>query len=216
MSPQMTGLLINATWQTLLMVGVATLFAVVFGLPLGVILFATQKNNILEGVSIHRCLALIVNGVRSIPFIILMVAITPFTQLVVGTSIGTIAAMVPLALAAIPFLARIIESALKEVPLGLIEASTAMGATPLQIVWRVLLPESQSAIIRGVTLTLVTLIGYSAMAGAVGGGGLGDVGVRYGYDRFEIGVMLVTIAILIVMVQLLQWLGDWLASRLSR
>ena len=215
MSPAMIGLISNATWETVEMVAVSTVFAVLVGIPLGVLLFTTQKQQILEGVSINRLLAIIINGIRSIPFIILMVAITPFTQFIVGTSIGTTAAMVPLAIAAIPFLARIVESALKDVPTGLIEASVAMGATPRQIIWRVLLPEARGAIIRGVTLTMITLVGFSAMAGAIGGGGLGDLGVRYGYDRFEVGVMIATVVILIVLVQLLQGIGDWCAKRFS-
>lgn len=216
MSQQMIGFLFSATWETIEMVIVSCIVAVLFGLPLGVVLLVTRKHHVLEGVTVNRVIAIIVNAVRSIPFIILMVAITPFTQLVVGTSIGTVAAMVPLAISAIPFLARIVEAALKEVPAGLIEASQAMGASPMQIIQHVLIPEAMPGIIRGVTLTLITLVGYSAMAGAIGGGGLGDLAIRYGYQRFEISVMIVTVLILIVMVQLLQVLGDWFAQRLSR
>lgn len=216
MSATMINLLINATWETLVMVVVSCAIAVIFGLPLGVILLVTRKQHILPEVHINRILALLVNAIRSIPFIILMVAITPFTQLVVGTSIGTIAAMVPLTVAAIPFFARLVESAMQEVSYGLLEASYAMGASPWQVITKVLIPESLPAIIRGITLTLITLVGYSAMAGAIGGGGLGDVGIRYGYQRFDAKVMLLTVIILIVLVQLLQFLGDWLANRLSR
>lgn len=216
MSSAMIGLLISATWQTLIMVIVSCAFAVLFGLPLGVILVVTRKHHIVEGVKINRTIAIIVNGIRSIPFIILMVAITPITRLVVGTAIGTVAAMVPLAIAAIPFFARIVESSLKEVPQGLIEATQAMGATPMQIITKVLVPESMPGIIRGITITLITLVGYSAMAGAIGGGGLGDVAIRYGYQRFEIHVMIITVVILIAMVQLLQLGGDWLAQRITR
>lgn len=171
MSQQMIGLFISSTWQTIEMVLVSCFVAILFGLPLGVILLVTRKHHVLEGVTINRTVAIIVNAIRSIPFIILMVAITPFTQLVVGTSIGTVAAMVPLAVAAIPFFARIVESAMQEVPTGLVEASQSMGATPMQIVRYVLVPEAMPGIIRGITLTLITLVGYSAMAGAIGGGG---------------------------------------------
>lgn len=215
MSPQMIGFLFESTWQTLEMVIISCLIAVVFGLPLGVILLVTRKGHVIEGVTVNRFIAIIVNAVRSVPFIILLVAITPFTRIVVGTSIGTIAAMVPLAISAIPFLARIVESAMEEVPAGLIEALQSMGATPLQIIRYVLVPEAMPGIVRGITLTLITLVGYSAMAGAVGGGGLGDLAIRYGYQRFEVSVMIVTVLILIVLVQALQWVGDRVALRLS-
>jgi D-methionine transport system permease protein len=202
-----------ATWQTIAMVLLAGVFATVVGLPLGVLLVITRDRFFSEQIVVHRSVAFVVNIVRSVPFIILLVAITPFTTLIVGTSIGTAAAMVPLAISAIPFYARIVESSLKEVPDGLKEAAVAMGAAPLQIIYKVLLPESYSSLIRGATLTVITLIGYSAMAGAVGGGGLGDLAIRYGYDRFEVNVMVWTIIVLIVMVQLVQWFGDWLARR---
>lgn len=215
MSPLMIGFLFESTWETLEMVFISCFIAVVLGIPLGVVLLVTRKGNILPGVKINRVIGMIVNAVRSIPFIILLVAITPFTRLIVGTSIGTIAAMVPLAISAIPFLARIVESALEEVPGGLVEASQSMGATPMQIVRYVLVPEAMPGIVRGITLTLITLVGYSAMAGAVGGGGLGDLAIRYGYQRFEISVMIITVVILIVLVQFLQWIGDRVALRLS-
>lgn len=215
MSMPMLGLFINAFYETLEMVAVSCLLAVLFGLPLGVILVVTKKHHIIEGMTIHRSLAIIINAVRSIPFIILMVAIAPLTKLIVGTTIGTIAAMVPLTISAIPFFARIVENALKEVPHGLIEASQAMGATPLQIISKILIPEAKPAIVRGITLTLITLIGYSAMAGAIGGGGLGDLAIRYGYQRFEVNIMIITVIVLILMVQILQMSGDWIAQRLS-
>ena len=208
MSSQMIWQLINATWQTLEMVFISCFVAIIFGALLGVALLITGRNHIFPDVTLNRTLAVFVNGLRSIPFIILMVAITPFTRFVVGTSIGTVAAMVPLAISAITFFARIVESAMLEVPSGLLEASQAMGATPKQIIAKVLIPEAWPGIIRGITLTLITLVGYSAMAGAIGGGGLGDLAIRYGYQRFDIVVMLVTIAILILIVQLLQWCGD--------
>jgi len=215
MSSQIVPLLLDATWQTIIMVLVSSAIAVLFGIPLGVILVITRKEHVLEGLTFHRITAVIVNAIRSIPFIILMVVITPFTQLVVGTTIGTAAAIVPLAVAAIPFLGRIVESALQEVPAGLIEASQAMGATPMQVIRKVLIPEAMPGIVRGITLTLITLVGYSAMAGAIGGGGLGDVAIRYGYQRFEVNVMIYTVVILILMVQLLQMVGDWFAQRLT-
>lgn len=215
MSMNMIGLILSATWQTVEMVFVSCLFAVVFGLPLGVVLFVTRNAQLLQKPVVHRVIGMIVNILRSIPFIILLVAITPLTRLIVGTSIGTVAAMVPLAVSAIPFFARIVESALSEVPAGLVEASLSMGATVFQIVRRVLIPEAMSSIVRGATLTLITLVGYSAMAGAIGGGGLGNLAIAYGFERFEVGVMVVTVAILVVMVQLMQWAGDYVSRRLS-
>lgn len=205
--------LMNASLQTVEMVLSASFFAILAGLPLGVLLLITRDPYFSQQRSIHRSLTIIINIIRSIPFIILLVAITPLTQLIVGTSIGTVAAMVPLALSAIPFYARLVESALKEVPDGLKEAALAMGASPLQIIYKVLLPESYGSLIRGATLTIITLIGYSAMAGAIGGGGLGDLAIRYGYERFEVSVMIWTVLVLIIMVQLLQWLGDFFANK---
>ena len=188
----------------------------VLGLPLGVLLVITRDPYFSRQLIVHRGIAIVVNIVRSVPFIILLVAITPLTRILVGTSIGTAAAMVPLAISAIPFYARIVESSIKEVPDGLKEAAVAMGASPLQIIYKVLLPESFGSLIRGATLTLITLVGYSAMAGAVGGGGLGDLAIRYGYQRFEVSVMVWTVAILIVMVQLMQWLGDYIGKMRDR
>jgi D-methionine transport system permease protein len=204
-----------ATWQTIAMVLLAAVFAIVIGLPLGVLLVITRDRFFSEQVTINRCIAFVVNIVRSVPFIILLVAITPFTRLIVGTSIGTAAAMVPLAISAIPFYARIVESSLKEVPEGLKEAAVAMGSSPLQIIYKVLLPESYGSLVRGATLTIITLVGYSAMAGAIGGGGLGDLAIRYGYQRFETNVMVWTVVVLIIMVQLVQWLGDYVARALT-
>lgn len=209
------GLINHATWQTLEMVFVSAFFAVLCGLPLGVILFVTRHADLLKRPVLHSTVGFIVNVVRSIPFIILLVAITPLTRLIVGTSIGTTAAMVPLALSAIPFFARLTESAISEVPVGLIEAALSMGASIFQIVRRVLIPEARAAIVRGITLTLITLVGYSAMAGAIGGGGLGNVAIMYGYERFEVRVMIITVVILIAMVQIFQWCGDYIAKRLA-
>lgn len=209
------GLLISATGQTLEMVFVSAFFAIAMGLPLGVLLFITRHSQLFYQPKTHTALGLVVNVVRSIPFIILLVAITPFTRLIVGTSIGTWAAMVPLTVSAIPFFARLVENAMHEVPGGLIEAALAMGASTSQIVWKAIIPEARVAIVRGITLMLITLVGYSAMAGAIGGGGLGNLAIMYGYERFEIHVMISTVIILVLMVQCFQWGGDFFAKKLS-
>ncbi len=210
----MTQLLLKASLETLYMVFVATSFTILFGLPLGIVLVITSKGHILEKPSLNRILSYIVNMMRSMPFIILMIFIIPFTRLIVGTSIGTNAAIVPLVVAAIPFFARIVETSLYEVDGGVIEAATAMGANQWEIITKVMLPEALPALILGTTITIINLIGYSAMAGAVGGGGIGDLAIRYGYHRFQTDVMIATIIILVVIVQILQSLGNWLANRL--
>lgn len=215
MSSQLIALLFDGLLETLVMVGVSGGIGALFGIPLGVILILTDRGGILQNLAVNRVLGLLINAARSTPFIILMVAIIPFTRLVAGTSIGTAAAIVPLTIAAIPFIARLVETALREVPSGLIEAADAMGATPLQIVIKVLLPEALPGIVAGLTITLVSLIGYSAMAGAVGGGGLGDIGIRYGYQRFLPEVMLAVVLVLIVFVQGVQSAGDRLVRKLS-
>lgn len=215
MSQMTLSLLLNATLATVYMVVAASSIAFLVGLPLGVMLYVTRKGNILEQQTAHRILAFVVNITRSIPFIILMIAVIPFTRLLVGTSIGSNAAIVPLSLAAMPFIARVVENALLEVNKGLIEAAASMGASSWQIIRKVLIPEAMSGIINGLTLAVVSLIGYSAMAGAVGGGGLGDLAIRYGYQRFDVSMMLLTIVIMVVLVQLTQWLGDKLAKRFS-
>lgn len=206
---------VTATWQTVYMVFVSGLVATLFGLPLGIILLVTRPHGLLENPWINNILGGIVNAGRSIPFIILLVAIIPFTRLLVGTSIGTTAAIVPLTVGAIPFLARIIENAMSEVSTGLVEAGLAMGATPWQVIKKILIPESLPGLINGITVVLISLIGYSAMAGVVGGGGLGDLAVRYGYQRFDVGVMLVTVVVLILFVQFMQYLGDFLVKLVS-
>lgn len=205
----------TATAETVYMVLVSGLFAVLGGIPLGVILLTTRKSGILANAFYQNSLGFIVNVVRAIPFIILLVALVPLTRLIVGTSIGTNAAIVPLSIGAIPFVARIVENAIAEVGGGLIEAGTAMGATPWQIIIKILLPEALPGIIKGVTVTLITLVGYSAMAGAVGGGGLGSVAINYGYQRFDVEIMFATIVILVAFVYLLQYAGDWLAKKLD-
>ena len=215
MSEAMVNLLIIALGDTLIMVLASALFSCLLGLPLGVALHVTKRGQILENPALNWALGLVVNIGRSVPFIILLVAIIPFTRFVVGTSIGTAAAVVPLTIGAIPFFARLVEGALMEIPDGLVEAARAMGAKPLQIIAKVLLPEALPGVINSVTITLVALVNYSAMAGAIGGGGLGDVGIRYGYQRFDPVVMLTTVVILVVLVQLIQSLGDRLVKRVD-
>lgn len=213
MSSAMLNLVLKATFDTLYMVGVSGLIAALLGVPLGVLLYVTRPRQILAQPLTNQVLSVITNIGRSVPFIILMVAIIPFTRTIVGTSIGTNAAIVPLTIAAIPFVARLVEGALNEIPPGLIEAAQSMGATPYQIITKVLLPEAKGGIVTGLTITVVTLVSYSAMAGAVGGGGLGDLGIRYGYNRFDPMIMLITVAILVIMVQGFQSLGDHLVRK---
>lgn len=215
MSQQIINLLIQGVGETLQMTVISTIASMIIGIPLGVILVVTSKGHILANKFINNILGAIVNAGRSIPFIILMVAIIPFTRMVVGTSIGTTAACVPLTLSAIPFLARLVETSIKEVNFGVIEAAQTMGASPFQIIKKVLLPESKPNIVDNVTVLVVNLISYSAMAGAIGGGGLGDIAIRYGYQRFQGDVMIATIIILIVMVQVCQMIGDTISRRLN-
>lgn len=216
MSANLIPILWEATLQTLYMVAISSLLSALGGLPLGVFLACSQRGELLSAPWMNRILGLAVNATRSVPFIILVVAIIPLTRAIVGTSIGTNAAIVPLTLAAIPFIARLVENAIREVDAGLIEAARAMGATPLQIIRKVLIPEALPGITLGLTLAVVSLIGYSAMVGAVGGQGLGDLGIRYGYQRFMPEVMAAVVVILIVMVQLVQSAGEWIAARLDR
>lgn len=216
MSADMIPLLTKALGETVYMVVVSMVIATIIGMPLGILLHTTSKGQILESLAVNRIVGAIVNAVRSIPFIILLVAIIPFTRLLVGSAIGTTAAMVPLVIAAIPFIGRQVETSLKEVPFGLVEAAQSMGATPAQIIWKVLLPESMSSIVAQLTTVIISLVGESAMAGAVGGGGLGDLAIRYGYQRFRPEIMLATVVILIVLVQLVQFVGNTLAKRLDK
>ncbi len=215
LTPTLQDLMIQALWETIIMVGASAGIAVALGLPLALLLHVTSPGGLSPNAWINRPIGLAVNAARSTPFIILMVAIVPFTRLVAGTSIGTTAAVVPLALAATAFLARLFENALREVDRGVIEAARAMGATRMQIVWKVLVPEALPGLIAATTVALVSLVGFSAMAGAVGGGGLGDLGIRFGYQRFMPEVMATVVIILILFVQGLQSLGDWLVRRMS-
>ncbi len=214
-SPMMLELLRDSLWETLIMVGASGVLGALVGVPLGVFLRLTDQCGILPHRGANMVVGGVVNAVRSTPFIILLVAIIPFTRWVTGTSIGTWAAVVPLTLAVAPFIARLVETALREVDNGLVEAAQSMGASTWQIVWKVLLPEALPGIVAGLTISLVSLTGYSAMAGAVGGGGLGDLGIRYGYQRFLPDVMLAVVVILIVFVQVIQSLGDWVVRRMS-
>ena len=216
MSANVIAMLIESTLQTLYMVSASAILGTLGGMPLGVFLATSQRGELLSAPMLNRALGLVVNATRSVPFIILVVAIIPFTRMIAGTSIGTNAAIVPLTIAAIPFIARLVENAIREVDAGLIEAARAMGATPVQIIRKVLIREAMPGIALGLTLAVVSLIGYSAMVGAVGGEGLGDLGIRYGYQRFMPDVMLAVVAILIVMVQLVQSIGEWIAARFDK
>ncbi|WP_312366905.1 methionine ABC transporter permease [Ensifer sp.] len=216
MSPDILLKIWSATLDTLYMVAAAGLIGSLIGGPIGIFLATSGKGELFPAPMTNRIVGLIVNAARSTPFIILVVAIIPFTRLLTGTSIGTKAAIVPLTIATIPFVARLVEAAIREIDKGLIEAARAMGATPMQIVFKVLLAEARPALTMALTMTAVSLIGYSAMVGAVGGGGLGDLGIRYGYQRFMPDVMLVVVIVLIVLVQIVQSAGDGLARRFDR
>jgi len=212
----MMPLLTKALGETIYMVAISMLIASAIGIPLGVLLHVTAKGEFLDAPMVNRSIGAVVNAVRSIPFIILMVAIIPLTRLIVGSAIGTTAAMVPLVIASVPFVGRQVETSLREVPRGLVEAALSMGATPMQIITRVLLPESMPGIVSQLTTVIIALVGESAMAGAIGGGGLGDLAIRYGYQRFRPDIMIATVVILIVLVQLVQFLGNTLAARLDK
>ena len=216
MSAEMMPLLTKALGETIYMVAISMLIASAIGIPLGVLLHVTAKGEFLDAPMVNRSIGAVVNAVRSIPFIILMVAIIPLTRLIVGSAIGTTAAMVPLVIASVPFIGRQVETSLREVPRGLVEAALSMGATPMQIITRVLLPESMPSIVSQLTTVIIALVGESAMAGAIGGGGLGDLAIRYGYQRFRPDIMIATVVILIVLVQLVQFLGNTLAARLDK
>ncbi|BBL24826.1 methionine ABC transporter permease [Comamonas terrigena] len=214
-SEMMIELFIDSLWETLIMVGISGILGGLIGIPLGVFLRLTDKGGVLQNTALNSTVGWIVNAVRSTPFIILLVAIIPFTRFITGSSIGTWAAVVPLTIAAAPFIARLVETALREVDGGLVEAAQSMGASTSQIVWKVLLPEAMPGIVAGLTISFVSLTGYSAMAGAIGGGGLGDLGIRYGYQRFLPDIMLAVVVILIFFVQAIQSLGDWVVRRIS-
>ncbi|MCR5763028.1 MAG: ABC transporter permease [Treponema sp.] len=204
----------TSTVQTLLMVFFSTVFSLVLGFPIGVLLCVTNKNGIMPKPVLNQVLSRIVNVLRSFPFIILMIVLFPLSRIIVGTSIGTAATIVPLSIAAAPFVARIIESALNEVNPELIQAAKAMGSTNMQIIVKVLIPEALPALIDGITLTIINLIGYSAMAGAVGGGGLGDLAIRYGYQRFRTEIMIAAVVVILVLVEVIQHIGTKISTKI--
>ncbi|WP_156288188.1 methionine ABC transporter permease [Oceanobacillus salinisoli] len=208
--------IMEALIETIQMVGISFIFSILLGLPLGILLFVTRKGQILENTAFFAVLNAIINIFRSIPFIILLVAIIPFTRLIVGTSIGTAAAIVPLVIYAGPYIARLVESSLLEIDDGVLEAANAMGATPWQTIYRFLLPEALSSLVVNFTIATIGLIGASAMAGTVGGGGIGDLAITYGYQRFDTVTMIITVVILIIMVQGLQSLGNTLSKKIRR
>lgn len=208
-------LLTTGTIDTLYMVALATIVSIIVGVPLGVLLLVTSKGYFWDSPRFYAVLGTVVNALRSIPFIILMVAIIPVTKFIVGTSIGTTAAIVPLTISTIPFLGRLVETSLRTVPYGLIEAAQSLGASPFRIIRKVLIPEALPELVQNFTLTVIVIIGCSAMAGTIGGGGLGDIAIRYGYMRFQAQIMVLTVIILIVMVQLTQWLGDLITKKVD-
>ena len=209
-------MIILGVGETLLMVIVSTLFGYLFGLPLGIALFVNDKDGIKPNNKIYRFLDIIVNIGRSIPFLILLILIIPLTRIIVGKSYGTLATIVPLTVSAIPFIGRMVESSLKEVDKGVIEAALSMGASMSQIIFKVLLVEARPSLINGATICLGTIIGYSAMAGVVGGGGLGDIAIRYGYYRYQTDVMIVTVVIIVLLVQIFQYIGNKLSIKLDK
>ena len=205
----------EATLETLAMVGFSTVFSLILGLPLGILLCVTDgETGIMKKPVLNQVLTRIVNVLRSFPFIILMILLFPLSRKIVGTSIGTTATIVPLSIAAAPFVARIIETALKEVDPGVVQAARAMGSTNMQIIWKVLVPEAMPSLVSGITLTIINLIGYSAMAGAIGGGGLGDLAIRYGYQRFRTDIMAVSVIVILVLVEVIQVIGTKISSKL--
>ncbi len=217
MTAQIWTLILNSTLQTLAMVLFSTLFSLLLGLPVGILLTVTspeEQGGIIPLPLLNNVLSRIVNVLRSFPFIILMILLFPLSRLLIGTSIGTTATIVPLSIAAAPFVARVIETALKEVDPGVVQAARAMGSTNLQIIGKVLIPEALPSLVSGVTLTIINLIGYSAMAGAIGGGGLGDLAIRYGYQRFRGDIMFVAVIIILVLVEIIQVVGNTISARL--
>ena len=209
-------MLLEGTWATLYMTLFSTFYGYLIGLPLGVILTVTDKDGIRPNAVVYKLLDFIINIARSIPFLILLILVMPLTKLIVGRSYGYEATIVPLTIAAAPFIGRMVESSLKEVDKGVIEAAQSMGAGIFTIIWKVLLAEARTSLLVGVTIAIGTILGYSAMAGVVGGGGLGDIAIRYGYYRYETGIMIVTIVVLVVLVQILQGIGMMLSKKLDR
>ncbi len=216
MSPELVALIANGVWETLYMTVVSTVISYIIGIPLGVILYITGDGGIRRNRAVNLIVGIIVNILRSVPFLILLVAILPFTRLVVGTTIGSNATIVPLVVAAAPYVARMVESSLKEIDGGVIEAARAMGSSAWQMIWKVFLPEAKPSLLVGATISLATILGYSAMAGFVGGGGLGAIAINYGYYRYQSDVMLITVALLVVIVQIFQEGGLKLVSKVDK
>lgn len=212
----MIDLILPSLWETIYMVSLSTLFAVILGFPLGILLVVTEKGSIWEKPLLNSILNSIINLLRSFPFLILMVLLFPLSRLIIGKTIGTTATIVPLAIGTAPFVARVIESSLKEVDRGVVEFSLSMGAKTWQIISRVLIPEAMPSIVMGITLTIINVIGYSAMAGAIGGGGLGDLALRYGFYRFQTDVMIAAVIVIIILVQAVQFLGNTIANKLNK
>ena len=205
----------EATVQTLLMVALSTIFSVILGVPLGILLCTSDPSGGLKPCKLlNQILSVIINILRAIPFVILVILLFPFTRVIVGTAIGTKASIVPVTIAAAPFVARVIESSLKEVDVGVIQAARAMGSTNKQIIFKVLIPEALPSIVNGITLTIINLIGYSAMAGTVGGGGLGDVAIRYGYQRYRVEYMISSVVIILILVEVIQLLGTYISNKM--
>lgn len=216
MSPELVTLIANGVWETLYMTIVSTVISYILGIPLGVILYITGDGGIRRNRAVNLVVGVIVNILRSVPFLILLVAILPFTRMVVGTTIGSNATIVPLVVAAAPYVARMVESSLKEIDGGVIEAARAMGSSAWQMIWKVFLPEAKPSLLVGATISLATILGYSAMAGFVGGGGLGAIAINYGYYRYQSDVMLITVALLVVIVQIFQEGGLKLVSKVDK
>ncbi len=216
MSGDLLEILLEGLGQTAYMVVLSTIISLLIGLPLGITLVVTEKGHVLEAPVVNKVLSTIINALRSFPSIILIIVLLPLSRLVVGTTLGSTAAVVPLSVGSAPFVARIIESGLKEVERGKIEAAQAMGARPLKVISAVLIPEALPSIIRGITISIITIIGFTAIAGAIGAGGLGSIAIRYGYLRFRNDILLATVLLLIALVQGIQWSGDYLAKSINR
>ena len=209
-------MILDSTLETLYMVFFSTIFSLLIGFPIGVLLVVTKEGNIMERPKLNKVLEIVINTLRSFPFIILMICLFPLSRIIVGTTIGSTAAIVPLSISAAPFVARMIEGALNEVDKGLIEASSCMGASNSTIIWKVMIPETMPHIIHGITVTVISLIGFSAMAGTIGAGGLGDLAIRFGYQRFKTDIMIYSVIVIILLVQVLQSLGNYLVDRFKK
>ena len=209
-------MILDSTLETLYMVFFSTIFSLLIGFPIGVLLVVTKEGNIMERPKLNKVLEIVINTLRSFPFIILMICLFPLSRIIVGTTIGSTAAIVPLSISAAPFVARMIEGALNEVDMGLIEASSSMGASNSTIIWKVMIPETMPHIIHGITVTVISLIGFSAMAGTIGAGGLGDLAIRFGYQRFKTDIMIYSVIVIILLVQVLQSLGNYLVERIKK